>query len=165
MSVPSIDQLQELAPPAPLVSYWPQTWAWVWLTIVLLLILAAWGFSRYRKWQRDRYRREALALLDELGAAIREPSHRLAALRQLPILVKRVALSMPDGAASAPLGGVDWQAFLLARSPTALPADLQRQLTLLAYAPDSRVANMDEQEVQSLLSTCRQWIEVHHVAA
>lgn len=165
MSIPSIDQLQELAPPAPLVSYWPQTWAWVWLAIVLLLLLATWGFWRYRKWQRDRYRREALALLDELGAAIREPSHRLAALRQLPILVKRVALSMPDGAASAPLGGADWQAFLQARTPAALPADLQRQLTLLAYAPDSRIANMDEQEVQALLSACRQWVEVHHVAA
>ncbi|WP_259755645.1 DUF4381 domain-containing protein [Pseudomonas sp. GCEP-101] len=165
MSVPSIDQLQELPPPPSSVSYWPQTWAWVWLAIVLLLLLAAWGFWRYRKWQRDRYRREALALLDELGVGARDPAHRLAALRQVPVVVKRVALSMPDGAAAAPLSGADWQAFLQARSPAALPADLGRQLTLLAYAPDARVASMDEQEVHDLLSACRRWIEVHRVAA
>ncbi|MCP1625944.1 DUF4381 domain-containing protein [Pseudomonas nitroreducens] len=165
MSIPSIDQLQELPPPPPLVSYWPQTWAWVWLAIVLLLLLAAWGVWRYRKWQRDLYRREALALLDDLGVALHDPAQRLAALRQVPVLIKRVALSMPDGAAAAPLGGADWQAFLQKRSPTALPADLERQLALLAYALDTRLQAIGEQDAQALLSACRQWVEVHHVAA
>jgi hypothetical protein len=165
MSVPSIDQLQELAPPPPLVSYWPQTWAWVLLALVVLLLVAAAALWRYRRWRRDRYRREALALLDELGAAMTEPSRRLAALRQLPMLVKRVALSMPGGGVSAPLGGADWQAFLQQRSARALPVDLERQLALLAYAPDTRIQALDEQDAQALLTACRQWVEVHHVAA
>ncbi|KJK02701.1 alpha-2 type XI collagen [Pseudomonas sp. 21] len=165
MSVPSIDQLQELAAPPPVVSYWPQTWAWVVLALAVLLLLAAAALWRYRRWRRDRYRREALAMLDELGAAMKEPSRRLAALRQLPMLVKRVALSMPGGAASAPLGGADWQAFLQQHSTTALPADLERQLALLAYAPDTRIQALGEQDAQALLAACRQWVEVHHVAA
>lgn len=165
MSIPSIDQLQELAAPPATVSYWPQTWAWALLALLLLLAAATWALWRYRRWRRDRYRREALALLDELGAAAKDPSNRLTALRQLPALIKRVALSMPDGAASAPLGGADWQAFLQQHSTLALPADLDRHLAVLAYAPDASIQGMSEQDAQALLAACRQWIEVHHVAA
>ncbi|MDN6859173.1 DUF4381 domain-containing protein [Pseudomonas sp. CAN2814] len=165
MSIPSIDQLQELPPPAPLASYWPQTWAWAVLALVLLLAVAVWAIWRYRQWQRDRYRREALVQLEVLGVAADDPARRLIALRQLPALVKRVALSMPAGSAAAPLGGADWQAFLQQRSATPLPADLGRQLALLAYAPDASLRELDEQAVQALLTACRNWVEVHHVAA
>jgi cbb3-type cytochrome oxidase subunit 3 len=165
MSVPSIDQLQELAPPSPVVSYWPQTWAWALLAVVLLLAVTAWAFWRYWKWRQARYRREALALLDDLAVALNDPSRRLAALRQLPALIKRVALSAPGGEGSASLRGVDWQAFMQARSPVPLPGDFDRQLALLAYAPDASIRDMDARDAQALLSVCRQWVEVHHVAA
>ncbi|MBB4865751.1 hypothetical protein HNP46_004652 [Pseudomonas nitritireducens] len=165
MSAPDIDQLQELAAPPALVSYWPQTWAWGVLAVALLLALAAWAIWRYRRWQRDRYRREALALLDELALAMQDPARRLTALRQLPVVLKRVAVSMPGGAAAAPLAGAAWQAFLQRHSATALPADLERQLAGLAYAPDARIRAMDEQAAQALLVACREWVRGHHVAA
>lgn len=165
MSIPGIDQLQELPAPPPVVSYWPQTWGWAVLAVVLLASLAAWALWRYRRWRRERYRREALVLFDELEAALADPARRLAALRQLPSLVKRVALSMPAGDASAPLGGAAWQAYLQSRSTKALPADLDQRLALLAYAPDARVQALGEREAQALLAACREWVEVHHVAA
>lgn len=165
MSIPSIDQLQELPAPPLEISYWPQTWAWVVLAVLVLLTLAAWAAWRYRKWQRDRYRREALLLLDDLSAALGDPERRLAALRQLPALVKRVALSMPGAEAPAPLGGGAWQAYLQSRSMVTLPADLDQRLALLAYAPDARVQALGEQDVRALLAACREWVEVHHVAA
>lgn len=165
MSIPSIDQLQELPAPPPEVSYWPQTWAWAVLAVLVLLAVAAWAAWRYRKWQRDRYRREALLLLDDLSAALEDPARRLAALRQLPALVKRVALSMPGAEAPAPLGGGAWQAYLQSRSTVTLPADLDQHLALLAYAPDARVQALCEQDVKALLAACRKWVEVHHVAA
>lgn len=165
MSIPSIDQLQELPAPPSEVSYWPQTWAWAVLAVLVLLALAAWAAWRYRKWQRDRYRREALLLLDDLSAALEDPARRLAALRQLPALVKRVALSMPGAEAPAPLSGGAWQAYLQRRSSVTLPADLDQRLALLAYAPDARVQALDEQDVRALLAACRVWVEVHHVAA
>lgn len=89
-NIPSIDQLKELALPAP-VSYAPQTWGW-WLLLAMLVLAALFiGLRRYWQWRRDRYRREALARL----AQLRGRSDDLNALRELPELLKRVALSMP----------------------------------------------------------------------
>jgi hypothetical protein len=89
-NVPSIEQLKELALPAP-VSYAPQTWGWWVLLGVLILLTLIIAISRYRQWRRDAYRREGLERL----AQLRSRSDDLNALRELPELLKRVALSMP----------------------------------------------------------------------
>lgn len=110
-NVPSIDQLKEIALPPP-VSYAPQTWGW-WVLLGLLVmtafIIAA---RRYWQWRRDRYRREALLRL----AQLQKRSDDLYALRELPELLKRTALSMP---ATQPVG-------------TSLLAMASRHLTLKA---------------------------------
>ncbi|MFY0730709.1 DUF4381 domain-containing protein [Pseudomonas sp. NFX15] len=190
-AIPSIDQLKEMALPAP-VSYAPQTWGW-WallaLLIVTLLVVAA---RRYWQWRRDRYRREALVRLEEL----QRRSNDLNALRELPELLKRVAISMPItkpvGAglpAKRPLhskwkstdrtpslasqrlqgpealGNEDWQAFLQRHSKQSLPADFSQQLARLAYAPDALLRAMPSEQRQQLFSTCKTWVERHHVAA
>ncbi|QRY77679.1 DUF4381 domain-containing protein [Pseudomonas sp. PDNC002] len=165
MSVPGIDQLKELQPPPPLVSYWPQTWGWLVLAVLLVVALCAWAFWRYRRWRRDRYRREALAQLDELSRSLDDPRQRLPALRQLPALMKRVALSMQAGEGAAPLAGDDWQAYLQRHSAAALPAGLGRHLALLAYAPDERIEKLEQSEARAWLAACRKWVEVHRVAA
>ncbi|MGU9850549.1 DUF4381 domain-containing protein [Pseudomonas koreensis] len=89
-TIPDISQLKELSLPAP-VSYAPQTWGW-WLLLGLLIAFAiVVGVRRYRQWHRDAYRREGLTRL----AQLRSRSDDLNALRELPELLKRVALSMP----------------------------------------------------------------------
>lgn len=162
--IPSVDQLRDLPLATPPYGYWPQTWGWLALLLVLLALLGAWGLRRYLRWRRDRYRREGLALLDGLAQAWTDPQQRLQAMRELPALLKRVALSMPAGGSAARLGGQDWQAFLQRHSPVALPADFAVRLGLLAYAPEERLRAMEEGEGRVLLDTCRQWIEDHHVA-
>lgn len=161
---PSIDHLQELALAEPPFSYFPQTWGWLALLLVLLLVAAIWGVLRWRRWHRDRYRREALARLELLGRALDDREQRLPALRELPELLKRVALSMPDAPPVASLGGKPWQDFLAQRCATPLPEDFTTRLATLAYAPDSQLAGMPDAEVRSVFVSCRQWIEAHHVA-
>ncbi|MEE9103883.1 DUF4381 domain-containing protein [Pseudomonas nitroreducens] len=163
-NVPSIDQLRELALPVPPASYWPQTWGWLVLALILLALLLAGCVWRYLRWRRDRYRREALARLDELAQALNDPQGRLGALRELPQLVKRVALSMPAGEAAARLGGSQWQVFLERYGTAPVPADFAQRLALLAYAPAERIAALADHEVHALLSVSRQWIEAHRVA-
>ncbi|AGI24299.1 alpha-2 type XI collagen [Pseudomonas sp. ATCC 13867] len=163
-AVPSIDQLRELALPAPVTSYWPQTWAWLVLALILLAMLLAWGVWRYLRWRRDRYRREALARLDQLVLALDDPQRRLAALRELPQLLKRVALSMPAGEAAASLDGAAWQAFLQRHGTAPLPADFAQRLAFLAYAPAARIEALEAHDVNVLLNASRQWIEAHRVA-
>ncbi|NMX60115.1 DUF4381 domain-containing protein [Pseudomonas sp. WS 5059] len=152
--VPSIEQLQELGLPAP-VSYWPQTWGW-WLLLGLLILgLLVWAARAWLAWRRNAYRREALARLDALED-----------LRELPVLLKRVALSMPlapEELQRVPtLSGADWQAFLQRHGAGQVPADLSRQLAELAYAPPEALGA--EQRAR-LLAQCRTWVEGHHVAA
>ncbi len=89
-NVPSIEQLKELGLPEP-VSYAPQTWGWWVLLGFLVLAALLIGIRRYVQWRRDAYRREGLARL----AQLRSRSEDLNALRELPELLKRVALSMP----------------------------------------------------------------------
>jgi len=159
---PSIDQLRELAPGTPPFSYLPQTWAWLVLGLVLLAVALVWLGLRWRRWARERYRREALQRLDQLAKA--EADQRLAALRMLPELLKRVALSMPDAPPVASLAGVQWQVFLEQRAGQRLPADFVPTLQMVAYAPDAHLLALDAQQVAALFSTSRRWIEGHHVA-
>ena len=95
-NIPSIDQLKEIPLPAP-VSYAPQTWGW-WVLLGLLVMTASIiAARRYWQWRRDRYRREALLRL----AQLQKRSDDLNALRELPELLKRTALSIP---AAQPVG-------------------------------------------------------------
>lgn len=163
-SAPSIEQLKELPLPAP-VSYLPQTWGWVALLVIVLLAGAVWAARRYWQWRRDRYRREALARLNQLERALNHDSGQIPALRELPELLKRVALSMPGQPDVATLSGDAWQQFLASRSREALPLDFSQQLASLAYGPDAQLRALSTAQRQQLLSQCKQWVEHHHVAA
>ncbi|KJZ35064.1 MULTISPECIES: DUF4381 domain-containing protein [Pseudomonas] len=158
-NIPSIDQLKEIALPAP-VSYAPQTWGWWALLSVLVLAVLLVSARRYWQWRRDRYRREALVRLAELQSS----DDQLRALRELPELLKRVALSMPTTYPVAALGGEDWQGFLVRHSPQPLPADFSQQLAQLAYAPDSTLLTLKEEQRERLFNTSKRWVEQHHVA-
>ena len=191
-NIPSIEQLQEIALPAP-VSYAPQTWGWWVLLGIGVLAVLLLGARRYWQWRRDRYRREALVRLAQLQCS----DDQLSALRELPELLKRVALSMPTAipvgaglpamrslhsklmladtppsrASPLPrgtvgaLGGEDWQAFLVRHSAQPLPADFSQQLALLAYARDTSVQALTPEQREQLFDTCKHWVEHHHVAA
>jgi len=175
-NTPSVDQLQELGLPSP-VSYAPQTWGWWVLLGILIGVALLIAARRYVQWRRNRYRREALKQL----AVLRSRSEELEALRELPQLLKRVALSMPApgrglrSTASAhtsdlpngpeALGQSKWQIFLQQHSKQQLPDDFSAQLALLAYAPDMTLQVLPHQQREQLFDTCQHWVEQHHVAA
>lgn len=158
-NIPSIEQLKELGLPAP-VSYAPQTWGWWVLLAILLLAALAIATRRYWQWRRDRYRREALVRL----AQLRDRSDDLNALRELPELLKRVAISMPQSQSVAASEQEDWQRFLQQHSKKPLPADFSQQLARLAYAPDDVLRSLPASQRQALFDTCQHWVEHHHVA-
>ena len=188
-NIPSIEQLKEIALPAP-VSYAPQTWGWWVLLCLLVIAVLLVSARRYWQWRRDRYRREALVRLAEL----QNSDDQLNALRELPELLKRVALSMPNPVGArlarderlrglpdgprrlvrgqalllqdvAALGGEDWQAFLELHSAQPLPTDFSQQLAQLAYAPDAALLALKTEQRVQLFATCKHWVEHHHVAA
>ena len=194
-NIPSIEQLKEIALPAP-VSYAPQTWGWWVLLCLLVIAVLLVSARRYWQWRRDRYRREALLRLAEL----QNSDDQLKALRELPELLKRVALSMPTDRNTKPvgaglpamrplhsklmladrtssrasplpqgtvgaLGGEGWQEFLVLHSAQPLPGDFSQQLAQLAYAPDATLLALPSDKRDQLFATCKHWVEHHHVAA
>lgn len=155
MNRPSVEQLQEIALPAA-PAYTPQTWGWAALAGLIAVLALAWATWRLRRWQRERYRREALRELQRIeAAASRDPQ----ALRELPALLKRTALSWPAPPPVQTLRGSAWQAFLQTHCAAPLPIDFAEQLASLAYAPTRAWG-----DTTAVCQHCRHWLEHHHVA-
>lgn len=95
----SLDRLHDLVVPPP-VPWWPPSPGWVILLALAAGILLGWLVKTFVRWQANRYRREALALLKETPAA------------ELSSLVKRVALTVWPREEVAGLTGPAWLRFL-----------------------------------------------------
>ncbi|KJZ43717.1 DUF4381 domain-containing protein [Pseudomonas fluorescens] len=147
-NIPSIEQLKEIALPAP-VSYAPQTWGWWVLLCLLVIAVLLVSARRYWQWRRDRYRREALVRLAEL----QNSDDQLNALRELPELLKRVALSMPSPGWNANNVG----AGLLANAPGQATSMLNR-------SPSSRASPLPQGTVGALGGDDWQAFLVRHSA-
>ncbi|MFN2288882.1 MAG: DUF4381 domain-containing protein [Chromatocurvus sp.] len=105
------DPLQALHPlrEPPPVGWWPPAPGWWFIAILfatLLLLLAAWVWRRYR---RNRYRRQATAELLALQTRSLSGSERV---QQINAILKRSALMAYTETRVAPLGGSDWIKFL-----------------------------------------------------
>src|SRR5262245_28612494 len=156
----SLDRLHDIVVP-PGVPWWPPAPAWYWflgaLTIFLLLALA--WFARY--WQRNRYRREALALWRKECARLETDSERPGAIVRLAELLKRTALSAFPRNEVASLTGPAWFSFLERTAPK-VDFDSGNGRLLQEAAYDSRVAaTVDEVQAQRIADSVRSWIRYH----
>ncbi|MBJ6138492.1 DUF4381 domain-containing protein [Marinobacter litoralis] len=152
----TLANLQEL--PAPeLPAFWPQTWGWWVIFVVSGLLVSYFVFRRLLAFYQNRYRREALAELAQLEQTWREQPDSVSALRDLPVLMKRVVLyvdmSSGQNRAQASLSLCMQR---LATEPVA--DDVGRRLVELAYAPDHRLLSIQPAD---LIKQCRHWLETH----
>ncbi|QJE98832.1 DUF4381 domain-containing protein [Luteolibacter luteus] len=95
----SLDRLHDLVvpPPAP---WWPLAPGWWILLGFIAALVLGWLLKSFIRWQKNRYRREALAMLQDTPVA------------GLSALVKRVALSAWPREEVADLTGPAWLRFL-----------------------------------------------------
>lgn len=139
------------------VSLWPQTWP---LRIALVLIAAGvlWGGWRFvHRFYADKYRREALAELEQIQAATDTAPDQAAT--RLSVLVRRTALCAFSREAVAPLAGPAWLAFL-DRSYEGKEFS-EGAGRLLVSAPYQRVSP-DSDQIEALAGLVRRWIRGHH---
>jgi len=161
-----LDQLHPLLLPAP-PSWLPQTPAWGVLAALLALALAALLWRGLRRWRANRHRRRALAELRLLRAqlqAVAPPARRLQAARQLPELVRRLALAHAPRNEVAPLQGEAWSAWLdrsLGDAEQPFTRGPGRHLTGWAYRPE---AALPWDELDALLALLERWIRHHRTA-
>ena len=136
---PDLSQLRDIHLPAA-VSWWPPAPGW-WGVLVLVLIAAGLAYVFYARRRRNLWRAKALA--------------ELARLRDLSVLLRRVAISRFPRHDVAALTGEAWLAFLDRGlgDTKAFQSGAGRVLLNGPYA--SKV----EVDTASLLALCERWIK------
>lgn len=139
----SLERLHDLVVPTP-VPWWPPTPGW-WIVLALLAIALVALLGRMLiHWQRNRYRRDALNLVDHLLP------------EELPGLVKRVALSAWPREQVAHLTGQPWLAFLdRTGETTVFTTGAGRVLESLIYQP------IPQEDLSEMRRAIRHWIRNH----
>lgn len=146
-----LDLMNDLVLPEP-VSWMPQTIGWLVTAIWLVAIAVSAGWYGFRRWQKNRYRREALAELASLEAQAKtDPS---AAAGEIAALVKRTALAAFPRRTVANLHSADWARFLCdSAGGDAQVEHAAAQIAVAAYRTDV--------DGNALVAPARRWIEVH----
>jgi hypothetical protein len=161
----SLQNLNDIVLPAT-VGWWPLAPGWYILFASLLIALAWSGYRLLHRWKNNRYRRAALRELQLLKERIhateeRDAEVRDAKLRQIPILLKRTALSVYPRSQVASLSGKDWFHFL--NSTVKNPSFTESTASTLSKISYSRgeLSAVDSQSITALLNACRQWLKHH----
>lgn len=156
----TLDALHPLAlPPAP--TWWPQTPASLLVVSVCGLMLLVLGVKAWQRWRARAYRREALARLGVLRAALSDPDTRESAAREIPELLRCTALAVWPRAHVSQLSGAAWLAFLdqtLGRADQPFSTPGARVLLELAYLPSQRI---DWAQLPALLELVACWVRGH----
>ena len=144
---PDLGKLRDIQVPGP-VSWWPPAPGW-WLLGLLVLLGLTLGAWLHHRHVRDRWRRAALAELRRIKTL--EPA---ASVREISVLLRRVALHRYPREEVAALSGEAWLAFLDGASGEGAPFQngIGRILASGPYAPAVEV------ETDALLALCERWI-------
>ena len=146
----SLQNLNDIVVPGG-VSWWPWAPAWYFVAGILVAALIGLTIFGWRRWQSNRYRRLALAELEEIR------SDADGSLQRLPGLLKRTALSAWPREIVAALSGEQWHRFLDKSAGTAQFHDGSGQLLdQLAYGGD-----LSESEQNQLLQSAEFWLQRH----
>lgn len=147
------------------IAYTPQTIGWYLLLAVVLGVGVVFGVLARRRHVRNRYRREALGQLVVIERDLGSPDARTAALTRIPVLLKRVAISVTERTEAASLTGDAWLAFLdQAYGGSGFQSGAGRLLPMLAYAPPGRIAAVTNEAATDLVELTRTWIQSHDLS-
>lgn len=156
----SLDRLQDIVAPPP-VPWWPPAPGWYYVIVLVLIIVLVLAIRGFLHWQRNRYRREALAEFRQQERRLHDSAQRVAALAALGELLKRAAVTAYPRGEVASLTGAAWHAFLdRTGDTTAFTASAGRQLAAAAYDPAS-VARVGDNEAAFTAASVRDWIKHH----
>lgn len=156
----SLQNLNDIVLPAP-VDWWPLANGWYVVSGIVLIAIAWFGYRWVQHWISNRYRRAALQELQLLVEDIQSEVKRDSSLRQIPILLKRTALSAYPRAQVASLSGQDWFGFL--NSSVRNPLFTESTLSTLDTISYSRgeLGEIDKPAITALLNASRQWLKHH----
>jgi len=161
LSNSSLQNLHEIFLPDP-VSWVPRTIGWYAAFGLILLVAGWWVYGRLRRFRKNRYRRLALEELAVIERELQRPEKRSKSLSEIPVLLKRTAISAFPRSEVADLSGERWLAFLdKTMGGKNFTEGEGRLLPELAYAPVQRIAQFSDEQIGILLQLVRHWIKGH----
>ena len=159
----SLQNLNDIVLPEA-VGWWPLATGWYFLLGLLLIILTWYAYTSVRHWINNRYRRAALQQLQLLAEDIRNNEKRNTGLRQIPVLLKRTALSVYPRSQLASLTGKSWRDFLNSKvSKPSFPENTADLLDRISYSVDD-LSQVDAQAADDLLRASHHWLKHHRPA-
>ena len=160
----SLSNLQDIVEPAA-VGWWPPAPGMVLLGLLALVWAAAAALLWWQRWRQNAYRREALAELAGIAERMHSEPGRTDGLRELSVLVKRVALAAYPRAQVASLTGDQWIAFL----DKTIKSDIFSRgpgLALTAAISEPNPAEkLTAADGDQAVRAVRQWITAHPAEA
>jgi hypothetical protein len=150
----SLQNLNDIVIPEP-VAWWPPAPGWYVVAALVLLALLVLTFRGIQRWQRNRYRREALAIL----AQVRDNGSGQAS--RVPELLKRAALSAFPRDEVAGLNGAAWYRFL--DGSARCDRFSAHAGTLLAKASYGASPSLTEREFTVLCEAAEFWLRRHRI--
>jgi len=158
----SLTNLRDIVEPAA-ITWWPPASGLVLLCILFLLWATVAALLWWRNWQRNAYRRAALHDLTAIGDRMRSVQTRTLGIRELSVLLKRVALAAYPRAAVASLTGNKWIAFLDQHIGGDLFIKGPGQVLATAMAEPNPGADLTDSDCDGIIQAVRRWITRHRV--
>ncbi|MEN8213732.1 MAG: DUF4381 domain-containing protein [Pseudomonadota bacterium] len=157
----SLDNLHDIVEPAA-IPMWPPA-AGFWIVLALLLLwCAALGLLWWMRYRKNRYRREALALLRRIEPGLHAEKDREGALGEVALLLKRAALTAYPRKEVAELAGDEWLAFLdRSGNTTGFSRGAAAVFGRISWQPQA-AAELSELEVSEVVNSVKSWIKGHH---
>ena len=151
----NLQNLNDIIVPGP-VDWWPPAPGWYVLGAIALITLVVLAVRLWRRWQGNCYRRQAMTEL----ALIRSQASP-ERLQQLPVLLKRAALSAWPREEVASLTGLAWHRFLdESAGMDHFCSGAGDTLDQLAYAGSGEASPADP-ELHQVLEATEFWLKNH----
>ena len=159
----SLQNLNDIVLPEA-VSWWPLASGWYFLLGLLIIILAWFIYISIQHRINSRYRRTALHQLQLLAQEVNKADKRDSVLRQIPILLKRTALTAYPRRQLASLTGKSWHNFLNSKVGTpSFTESSCNSLDCISYSVGS-LDTVDAEAASELLKACKHWLKHHRPA-
>ena len=159
----SLQNLNDIVLPEA-AAWWPLASGWYFLLGLLLIFLVWLIYTSIQHRIKNRYRRAALHQLQLLTQEINKTDKRDSVLRQIPILLKRTALTAYPRRQLASLTGKSWHAFLNSKVGTpSFTESSCNSLDCISYSVGD-LDTVDAEAANELLEASKHWLKHHHPA-
>lgn len=131
-----------------------ETIGWKILGGILLLALMIVSYKRFKLYQKNRYRRQAIIKIQKITA---EKSQSGQKIRRLNIVLKQVAMEAFGRVTVAQLYGNEWLMFLDSKAKNSSFADYDNNFTDAMYSNKE----IEEKHLDAIYKLTKSWIHEH----